>query len=161
MELQADTLAAQLAEKLRSDYRMLHLPDNLSPHVLGEMKEDPEVAETIDEMKQANILLLGVGNAMEMAEKRRLEQSIRRQLKKDHAVAEACGYYFDSAGQKVYETRSIGVDFNDIQKMDCVILMAGGRKKAESILAVSHSIQGGVFVTDEGAALEMLRLAGE
>ena len=73
LELQADTLAAKLAEKLLSDYRMLHLPDNLSAHVLEEMKQDPEVAETIEEMKQADILLLGVGNALEMAERRRLD----------------------------------------------------------------------------------------
>ena len=30
-----------------------------------------------------------------------------------------------------------------------------------SMLAVSHSIPNGIFVTDEGAALEMLRLAGK
>ena len=92
LELQADTLAAKLAEKLLSDYRMLHLPDNLSAHVLEEMKQDPEVAETIEEMKQADILLLGVGNALEMAERRRLDAGICGQLQRDGAVAEACGY---------------------------------------------------------------------
>ena len=71
LELQADTLAAKLADKLQADYRLLHLPDNLSLHVLDEMKKDPDIAETINEMEQANILLLGVGNALEMAEKRR------------------------------------------------------------------------------------------
>lgn len=161
LELQADTLAANLAEKLQADYRLLHLPDNLSPHVLEEMKKDPDVAETILEMEQANILLLGVGNALEMAEKRHLDEKIRSQLEKDQAVAEACGYYFDGAGKVVYETRSIGIDFNDIKKMDCVIVVAGGKKKAESLLAVSRSIPHGIFVTDEGAALEMLRLAGK
>ena len=161
LELQADTLAARLAEKLQADYRLLHLPDNLSPRVLEEMKKDPDISETIAEMEQANILLLGVGNALELAEKRRLDEAVRKQLEKDNAVAEACGYYFDGAGKVVYETRSIGIDFNDIDKMDCIILVAGGKKKAESLLAVSHSIPNGIFVTDEGAALEMLRLAGK
>lgn len=55
LELQADTLAAKLAEKLLSDYRMLHLPDNLSAHVLEEMKQDPEVAETIEEIGRAHV----------------------------------------------------------------------------------------------------------
>ena len=122
---------------------MLHLPDNLSPRVLEEMKKDPDISETIAEMEQANILLLGVGNALELAEKRRLDEAVRKQLEKDN------------------ETRSIGIDFNDIDKMDCIILVAGGKKKAESLLAVSHSIPNGIFVTDEGAALEMLRLAGK
>ncbi len=161
LELQADTLAAKLAEKMQADYRMLHLPDNLSPHILEEMKEDPEVAETIAEMNQANILLLGVGNALEMAEKRRLDETVRKQLEKDRAVAEACGYYFDGRGRVVYETRSIGIDFNEIHKKHCIITVAGGKRKAECLLAVSHSIPNGIFVTDEGAALEMLRLAGK
>ena len=72
--------------------------------------------------------------------------------------------------EKTYEAYIVGgvvrdfvlnVDFNDIDKMDCIILVAGGKKKAESLLAVSHSIPNGIFVTDEGAALEMLRLAGK
>ena len=160
LELQADTLAARLAEKLQADYRLLHLPDNLSPRVLEEIEKDL-IFRAIAEMEQANILLLGVGNALELAEKRRLDEAVRKQLEKDNAVAEACGYYFDGAGKVVYETRSIGIDFNDIDKMDCIILVAGGKKKAESLLAVSHSIPNGIFVTDEGAALEMLRLAGK
>ncbi len=161
LELQADTLAANLAEKLKADYRLLHLPDNLSAHVLEEMKKDPDVAETISEMNQADILMIGVGNALEMAEKRHLDEKIRTYLREQKAVAEACGYYFDAAGKVVYETRSIGIDFNDIQKMQCVIVVAGGKNKAESVLAVSQSITNGIFVTDEGAALEMLRLAGK
>ena len=161
LELQADTLAAKLAEKLQADYRLLHLPDNLSPHVLEEMKKDPDIADTIEEMEQADILLLGVGNALEMAEKRHLDANIYKQLEENNAVAEACGYYFDGKGKVLYETRSIGIDFSEIHKMDCIIVVAGGKKKAESLLAVSHSIPNGIFVTDEEAAMEMLRLAGK
>lgn len=161
LELQADTLAAKLAEKMQADYRLLHLPDNMSSHVLDEMRKDPDIAETIQEMGQADILLLGVGNALEMAGKRHLNENIRELLQKENAVAEACGYYFDRKGKVVYETCSIGIDFNEIDKMDCIIVVAGGKKKAESLLAVSHSIPNGIFVTDEGAALEMLRLAGK
>jgi central glycolytic genes regulator len=112
-------------------------------------------------MEQADILLLGVGNALEMAEKRHLDANIYKQLAEKNAVAEACGYYFDGKGKVVYETRSIGIDFSEIHKMDCIIVVAGGRKKAESLLAVSHSIPNGIFVTDEEAAMEMLRLAGK
>lgn len=161
LELQADTLAARLAEKLHSDYRMLHLPDNLSDSVLCEMKRDPDIKETIEEMEQANILLLGVGNASEMAEKRHLNAQICDLLKKEHAVAEACGHYFDGKGRVVYVTRSIGINLHEIGKMESVIVVAGGERKAESLLAVSRSIPNGIFVTDEGAALEMLRIAGK
>ncbi|WP_313528999.1 sugar-binding transcriptional regulator [Anaerotignum sp.] len=156
MELQADTLAVQLAEKLQSEYRLLHLPDNLSETALEEMKKQPEIFETIQEMEKANILLLGVGNALDMAEKRRLDEEIKTYLAEKEAVAEACGYYFNKSGEVVYKTRSIAIDFNEIEKMDEIIVVAGGEKKAESIFAVSQSIPSGVFVTDEGAALKLL-----
>ncbi|NCC15075.1 MAG: sugar-binding transcriptional regulator [Clostridia bacterium] len=158
MELQADTLAVQLAGKLQAEYRLLHLPDNLSETALEEMKKQPEILETIQEMDQANILLLGVGNALEMAEKRRLDPEVRLYLAEQDAVAEACGYYFNRSGEVLYRTRSIAIDFNEIGKMDEVIVVAGGDKKAESIFAVSQSIPSGVFVIDEGAALRMLHL---
>ena len=105
--------------------------------------------------------IVPIYNALEMAEKRHLDEHIRKELEEKNAVAEACGYYFDGKGKVVYETRSIGIDFNEIDKMDCIIVVAGGKKKAESLLAVSHSIPNGIFVTDEEAAMEMLRLAGK
>lgn len=157
MELQADTLAVQLAEKLQAEYRLLHLPDNLSETALEEMKKQPEILETIQEMERANILLLGVGNALDMAEKRRLDAEIMANLVKQDAIAEACGYYFNRSGEVLYRTRSIAIDFDQISKMDEVIVVAGGEKKAESILAVSKSIPSGIFITDEGAAMKMLR----
>lgn len=161
MELQADTLAVELARKLQAEYRLLHLPDNLSETALAEMKKQADIAETIQEMEQANILLLGVGNGLEMAEKRRLDEKVREILQQKGVVAEACGYYFNRLGEVVYRTSSIAIDFNEIPKMDQVIVVAGGLKKAESILAVSHSVPQGVIVTDEGAALEILRLRAE
>lgn len=161
MELQADTLAVQLARKMQAEYRLLHLPDNLSQTALKEMIKQPEIYDTITEMEQANILLLGVGNALEMAQKRRLDTAVQKQLEADGAVAEACGYYFNKTGEVVYKTRSIAIDFNEISKMEEVIVVAGGSEKAESILAVGHSVPMGVFVTDEAAAQRILLLADE
>lgn len=158
LELQADTLAAKIAEKIGAEYRMLHLPDNLSQNVLEEMKREPEVAETIAELQCLDILMLGVGDAMEMAEKRRLDGVIKQKLKKENAVAEACGYYFNCKGEVVYETNSIGVDFSKVHTIKNVIVSAGGKKKAACLLALSKSMSNAIFVLDEGAALEMLRL---
>lgn len=158
VELQADTLAFQLAEKLQADYRLLHLPDNLSEAALEEMKKQPEISETVQEMEKANILLLGVGNAIEMAQKRRLDADVKKYLEEQEAVAEACGYYFNRSGEVIYKTRSIAIDFDEIDNINEIIVVAGGQKKAESIFAVSKSIPAGVFVTDEGAALRMIEI---
>ena len=159
LELQADTLAAKMAEKVGAEDRMLHLPDNLSQTVLAEMRSEPEIAETIAELNRVNILLLGVGDALEMASKRRLDAATQKYLREKDAVAEACGYYFNHKGEVVYETNSIGIDFQEVQRMESVLVSAGGKRKAASLLALSKSMSNAIFILDEGAAVEMLRLA--
>ena len=79
-------------------------------------------------------------------------------MKKENAVAEACGYYFNYKGEVVYETNSIGVDFSKVHTIKNVIVSAGKKKKAACLLALSKSMSNAIFVLDEGAALEMLRL---
>ncbi len=155
-EVQADTLAVKLAEKLGADYRLLHLPDTLSQKALDEMKQDPEIKDTIEEMHQAKTLIFGVGNGLEMAEKRHVDEQTYLKLKQQQVVAEACGYYFNAAGDVVHVSRCIGIDFHDIGSMNCVIAIAGGKRKADCILAVSKRMQKGVIVMDEGAATAVL-----
>lgn len=161
MELQADTLAVELSTKFQSEYRLLHIPDSLSETALEEMKKQPEIAETIQEMEKTNILLLGVGVALEMAEKRRVSEELVSTLQEKGAIAEACGYYFNREGEMVYRMPSIALDIDHIKKMDEAIIVAGTARKAESILATSRCFSDAVYVTDEAAAREILRILGK
>ncbi|WP_317855642.1 sugar-binding transcriptional regulator [Chakrabartyella piscis] len=158
MELQADTLAVRLADKLQGEYRLLHVPDNLSETALEEMKKQPDIAETLEEMEKANILLLGVGNGLEVAQTRRLDEDVQVYLQQKGAVAEACGYYFGMEGEVLYKTPSLAVDIKKVSGADEVIVVAGGKRKAESIFAVSRSIPKGTFIIDEGAAMEIISM---
>lgn len=161
VEFQADTLVAQLAEKLKSAYLLLRIPDSMSKRILDEIKNEPDIRYTITGMEQADTLVFGIGNAVGMAKKRKVSDTVYQFLIRKRAVGEAFGYYFNKAGEIVYVSRTIGIPLENILKMKCIIGVAGGAKKAESLLSVSRNMKRGIFVIDEGAAREILALAGK
>ena len=155
-ELQAETLAIRLAGRLCAEYRMLHLPDSLSSAALEELKHDPEIAETMQEMAKVSMLLFGIGRGLEMAKKRHMSERSYQQLEENHTVAEACGSYFNAAGEVVHVSRSIGIDFDEISRIEHIIAIAGGESKADCICAVAARMRRGILVMDEGAAKYIL-----
>lgn len=158
VELQSSTIAVELAKKLKAEYRLLQLPDNLSETALEEMQKQPEIKETMEAINKVRILILGVGNGLEMAEKRRLDEHIKKYLKENNVIAETCGHYFDENGQVIYKINSVSIEFKNLCNMEEIILVAGGRKKAKSIMAISKKIPQGVFIIDESIADEIFRL---
>lgn len=158
MELQADTLVMSLATRLQGEYRALHLPDNLSELAIEEMQKQPEIQDTLAEIAHVDILLLGIGDGLEMAKKRRLDDATQEFLKEKNVVAETCGYYFDTTGHVVYKTQSVSIEFQKIKEVPYVLVMAGGVEKAASLLAVSQSIPHGVFIIDEVLAQKVLEI---
>jgi len=161
VEFQADTLVAQLAEKLKSPYLLLRIPDSMSKRILDEIKNEPDIRYTMTGMEQADTLIFGIGNAVGMARKRKVSDMVYQFLIRKKAVGEAFGYYFNKEGEIVYVSRTIGIPLENILKMKCIMGVAGGAKKAESLLSVSRNMKRGIFVIDEGAAREILALAGK
>ncbi|MFI3175514.1 MAG: sugar-binding domain-containing protein [Bacillota bacterium] len=158
MELQADTLVMSMATRLHGEYCALHLPDNLSETALEELQKQPEVKDTLAEIAHVDILLLAIGDGLEMAKKRLLDEETQKFLFDKNVVAETCGYYFDANGSVVYKTQSVSIEFQKIKEVPYVLVMAGGEKKAKSLLAVSQSIPHGVFIIDEVLAQKIIEM---
>ena len=93
-----------------------------------------------------------------MARRRELAPEHVATLKTRRAVGEAFGYYFDRSGRIVFRTSSAGVRFEDLAHIDTVVAVGGGRSKAAAAIAVLKTRQQDVYITDEGAALEMAAL---
>lgn len=73
VELQANTIATVLAQRLGASYRQLYVPDSVSEEILNSiLAEDIGVKSVVDIIKQADILVHGVGQASVMARHRRL-----------------------------------------------------------------------------------------
>jgi central glycolytic genes regulator len=93
-----------------------------------------------------------------MARRRGVTQEKMESLDQMGTVGEAFGCYFNNKGQVVYSTPTIGINNTDIRKVDNPVAVAGGKSKAEAIVATEANNARGVLITDEGAAREILRI---
>lgn len=158
VETQANTVAANLAEKLNANYRLLYVPDVMSKETLETIINEPGIKDIIRSIQKTDLLIYGIGRADEMFKRRGLSSGEMDELRNKGAVAEAFGYYFDKYGNVVDKTSTIGVKFEDVQKIDTIVAVAGGRCKAEAIIATKTYNKNSIIVTDEGAAKEIVRL---
>lgn len=156
VETQANNLAAILAQKLNGSYKMLHIPENLSLEVLDTLLKEKEIKQIIDNIYNADILIYGIGNAFEMAEKRGASEEELDRLSKLDAVGEAFGCYFNNNSQVVSEYTSIGLNINEARKINTHIAVAAGNNKVESIIATEKNNKNAVLVTDEESGIKIL-----
>lgn len=160
VEIQANTIAAKIAKKLGGKYYLLHIPDNLTEENIYHITKDPTIKKTLETLKEANILIHGVGAVADMAARRGMPDAEIKKLIAAGAVGEAFGFYFNSQGDIIYSTKSVGLNLEDLQTIEKVIVVAGGEDKAESIIsAVSPKFQD-VLITDEITARKIISLKG-
>lgn len=153
VEYQANTIAAVMATRLGGHYRLLHIPDGVSEEALEVLlTSDDHLAGVIAMVKHADVLIHGIGQAAAMAGRRRMDPAIVAQMTDEGAVGEALGHYCTVKGKVVHVTSSLGLTLNDLAEIGVVIAVAGGRAKAEAIVAVATAGGQDVLVTDEAAA---------
>lgn len=155
VELQASTIAANLARRLSGQYRLLHVPDNLSRESMQSLINEPSIAEVLTLIRNADLLVHGIGGAAEMARRRRSTDEEVRALLASGAMGEAFGFFFGRAGEIVHSVASVGLGLQDFNHIPHRIAVAGGSQKAEAICAVLKGGASHVLVTDEGAARRM------
>lgn len=152
VETQANTLAATLAQKLNGTYKMLHISENLSLDILDTLLKEEAVKAVIDTIHKADILIYGIGNAVQMAKKRGVPQAEIDNLINKGAVGEAFGCYFNKDSEIISETTAVGIKINEARKIKTHIAVAGGHNKIESIISTEFNDINGVLVTDEATA---------
>jgi central glycolytic genes regulator len=155
VENQANTIVAQMAKAEKGAYHLLHVPDPLSEELYLTMLEEPSVKETLPIIKNADIVLHGIGEAFVMANRRKTTTRIIEKLKHEKAVSEAFGYYCNQAGKVVHKVRTLGIHLDDLENTN-VITVAGGKSKAKAIASFMKQGKTDVLITDEAAAKEML-----
>lgn len=156
VENQANTIVAQMAKAEKGDYRLLHVPDQLSETLYQTLLEEPLIQETLPIIKNADIVLHGIGEAMTMANRRKTSAEHTAKLNKEKAVSEAFGYYFNKLGDIVHKVRTIGIHLDDLEHTN-VISVAGGKSKAQAIASFMKLRKSDVLITDEAAANEMIQ----
>lgn len=153
VEYQANTVASVMAARLGGKYRMLHIPDGLSEEALEViLANDGNARAVADMIRQAHILVHGIGQAKAMAVRRNWNEQEISNIEDHGAVGEALGHYCTLAGKIVHTTNSVGLRLDELDRIGLVVAVAGGRDKAEAIVAVTSAGGHSVLVTDEAAA---------
>jgi central glycolytic genes regulator len=157
VENQANTIASQMSRKAQGNYRLLYVPDPISETSYQNIIKEPSVIEILELIRNADIVLHGIGDAITMAKRRKTPQEVITQLEDKHAVSESFGYYFDQDGNVVHKVRTVGLQLEDLEKMDYVITVAGGKSKAKAIKSYFKHGKSTMLITDEAAAQQILR----
>jgi len=159
--VQANTIAEELALAIGGRHTVLHIPDRLSEDTLAQLMGEPTVQERLKEVREATVVVHGIGDALQMAYRRQLSEAEIQTLQEQDAVAEAFGYYFNREGLTVYTMTTVGLQLGDLERMRLVMGVAGGRSKAAAIVATSCAYRMNLLVTDEGAAKAILHQASQ
>ncbi|MFP7334605.1 sugar-binding domain-containing protein [Shouchella clausii] len=155
VEIQANTISAEFARRSGASYRLLHVPDQLSEEAYHSLVLERSVREILNVITSSAVVMHGIGDARRMAARRDSGQPFIETLKREEAVAEAFGYYFNANGEIIHKQRTIGLQLGELEGK-YVISIAGGHTKANAILAYMKNRPSDVLVTDEGAARRLL-----
>ncbi len=158
VENQANTISATMAGKAGAQYKLLHVPDQLSEEAYASLIAEPGVRTILESIKSACMVIHGIGEASTMALRRGSDRDFLEKIERENAVAEAFGYYFDKTGHVIHKQRTIGLQLDELGEEKLVISVAGGASKAEAISAYMKYRPSDVLITDEGAAKRLLAL---
>ncbi len=157
VENQANTICSQMAQRSGGNYRLLHVPDELSKEAYDSLSLDPQVVDILSLIRSSSMIIHGIGEAKTMAERRKASPQVIKLLQEKKAVSEAFGYYFNQDGEIIHKVRTIGLRLEDAHKAKHILAVAGGSDKAMAILSfIKHGVHD-VLITDEGAARAMLQ----
>lgn len=157
-QMQADAVAGDLAQRIHADCHLMHLPEGMDEDTLHKAAKLPGVRATLALMRNADIVLHGVGRADDMAQRRGMSLTLRRQLQKNGAVGEALGDFFDIDGHLVYQTPSLSSELSSGKPGGIIVMSAAGERKAEAVLAAVRWHKPWALVLDEGVSREILTL---
>ncbi|MBR1584522.1 MAG: sugar-binding transcriptional regulator [Clostridia bacterium] len=158
VETQANTVAAEIARRIGGHHRVMHLPDTLDAAALQELMKLPEVKEIIELLERTDLVVHGIGRADVMAQRRRLTAEQHEILKKQRAVGEAFGDYFDFEGKTVLQASTVSLGVGKLHQNSIMVGVAAGEKKAEAIIAASRHEAHNSLITDEAAARRIVAL---
>ena len=115
------------------------------------------VREIIDLNQQSSFLIHGIGDALEMARRRKVDEGTLRKLIEGEAVGETFGFYFNADGELVHKVKTIGLQLEDLDKKISIFAVAGGESKKEAVKAyLKLAPENTILIIDEVIARHLL-----
>jgi len=164
-EVDGFELARGLARKLGAEYHLIQAPALVNSLPLRDMlMEEPSIRRSIELCERADVALLGIspddpqGSALVRSGFISEEESLA--LLERGSVGHICCYHYDAQGSTAafdVNGRVIGVAADRLKTIPLRVAIACGARKAE---AIAGALRGGflsVLVTDETAALRIVK----
>ena len=159
LSTQANTIAFQFSQQCNATPKLLFVPENLSQESYDAIREEPVIKEVTSLYDKVNIVVHGIGEAIEMAQRRNASEELISKLREKGAVAEAFGYYFNEKGEVVHQIATIGIHLEQVKKANHLLAIATGKTKAEAIAAyLKNGLPQTTLVLDEKTADEIINL---
>lgn len=125
---------------------------------MDELMKEPIVKQAVDIINQTSIIIHSVGDAFEMASRRRLSLDIVQKLKDNNVQSEAFGSYFDSKGNNIYQSKTIGMNYEDVSKVTNIFTIVGGGTKANAVYSYLNSKpKNTTLIIDEAICKKILK----
>lgn len=162
-----DTHASEIAQKIGEKYHaipfLLPLPAIVdSPEVKRAILSDKNISRTLYLAKQANVAMFTVGSfGLEsvLVKADYFEPIEIQSLLNQDAVADVCSRIINSEGQicsAKLNSRTIGIELEELQKKPYSIAVAGGEEKLKAIKAGLRGKLFNILITDEWVANDLL-----
>lgn len=157
-EYQANDIASKMAKNSGHAYQLLHAPDNIGQKALEELVKEPVVKNALDVIEKTSIIIHSIGNAFEMAERRRSSKEVLKVLNEKKAVSESFGSYFDENGSEIFKTSTIGMSFKDVNGIDNVFTIVGGEAKADAVYSyLNTNPANATLIIDEAICKKIIK----
>ncbi len=161
---QPNILAQNLLSKYSGCLKILTAPFLCySSKLCSDIKHDPQIATILQETKDLDITLVGIGEEP-MADEKTLsdypfDDTIIQDLIRNAAVGDICGNFFDITGKPcdtILRDRILSIDIQELPRHRMVVGMGGGSRKVKSLLGALHGSYLDVLITDDRTAREVL-----
>lgn len=158
VETQSNNVVAEVSKNIHANYKLLNVPDQLCEESIKTLTQEPEIKNTLELIKNSNVLVFSIGRADEMVKRRKLSDEKAKDIMNKKAVGEAFGHYFNKKGEIVYKLNTVGIDMESFKNKRETIAVFAGRKKAEAFIPISKINKNIVLITDEESAKEIIKL---
>ncbi|MFZ7119468.1 MAG: sugar-binding transcriptional regulator [Eubacteriaceae bacterium] len=163
-DVSGDVIVRNLANSFQGEILLLPTPaivDNIE--IKKAIMSDGNISNIFETQRLCTLAVVGIGEVSEestLVMSNYLSKEDLNELKIDGAVGEVCGMFVDKDGglcNTSINNRVLGINFDDLKNISCVVAVATGREKSESIKAVLKSGIIDVIVTDETTAKRILQ----
>lgn len=155
-------LAFLLAQKLNTTSTYFYAPALADTKKLKEsLLESKMISVALSEGKDVDVAIVGVGNPVRSSTYRDLgyfTNSDIRELEEKGAIGDVAATFFDKSGHPVdtdVSSRMMGIELEDLKNIPCVIALATGKEKSDSLKALLSQHVIDVLIIDQASADEL------